>query len=118
MKVEPRPLETEADKPKQTKWPSYTMVEGRMKKIYFEFYRETYRKSVLDRRTKELVAIAASLGYQCQGCLDGHIKKALDYGATKEEISEAIAITMGVAAASVVDQTDQASERLKLLHFE
>lgn len=118
MKVDAKSPETETDKPKQTKWPSYTMVEGRMKKIYFEFYRETYRKSELDRKTKELIAIAASLGYQCQGCLDGHVKKALDYGATKEEISEAIAITMGVAAASVVDQTDKASERLQLLHFE
>ncbi len=117
MKVDEKPPRTD-DKPKQSKWPSYTMVEGRMKKIYFEFYRETYRRSRLDRKTKELIAIAASLGYQCEGCLEGHLKKALEYGATREQISEAIAITMGVAAASVVDQTDVASEKLQLVHFE
>jgi AhpD family alkylhydroperoxidase len=102
----------------QAGWPSYTMVEDRMKKIYFEFYQETYKKSKIDRKTKELIAIAASLGFKCQGCLNGHIKKAKKFGATPEEISEAIVIAMGVAAASVVDLTDIASERLQIKHFE
>jgi AhpD family alkylhydroperoxidase len=99
-------------------WPSYTMVEARMKKIYFEFYQETYKKSKIDRKTKELIAIAASLGFKCQGCLNGHIKKAKKFGASPEEISEAIAIAMGVAAASVVDLTDIAAEHLQIKHFE
>jgi AhpD family alkylhydroperoxidase len=94
------------------------MVEARMRKIYFEFYQETYKKSKIDRKTKELIAIAASLGFKCQGCLDGHIKKAKKFGASPEEISEAIAITMGVAAASVVDLTDVAAENLQIKHFE
>jgi AhpD family alkylhydroperoxidase len=102
----------------QSPWPSYTMVEERMKKIYFEFYQATYKKSTIDRKTKELIAIAASLGFKCQGCLNGHIKKAKKFGATPEEISETIAITMGVAAASVVDLTDIASEKLRVKHFE
>jgi AhpD family alkylhydroperoxidase len=73
---------------------------------------------VIDRKTKELIAIAASLAHQCKGCLEGHIKKALKYGATKEELSETIAITMGVAAASMVDLTDIAAEELKIKHFD
>ena len=106
------------EKPNKEKWPSYTMVEDRFKKVYFQFYRETYRKTRLDRKTKELIAIAASVGFKCKGCLEGHIKKALEYQASKEEISESIAIAMGVAAASVVDQTDIAAESLQLLHFD
>jgi AhpD family alkylhydroperoxidase len=102
----------------QEPWPSYTMVEGRMKKIYFDFYQETYKKTGIDRKTKELIAIAASLGFKCQGCLDGHIKKAKKFGATPEEISEAISIAMGVAAASVVDLTDIAAAHLRIKHFE
>ncbi len=102
----------------QAGWPSYTMVEDRMKKVYFEFYQETYKKTKLDRKTKELIAIAASLGFKCQGCLNGHIKKAKKFGATPEEISESIAIAMGVAAASVVDLTDIAAEHLRIKHFE
>jgi len=100
------------------KWPSYTMVDPRMRKIYFQFYQETYRKSGIDRKTKELIAIAASMAMHCKGCLEGHIKKALKYGATKEELSETIAITMGVSAAAMVDLTDLASENLRIRHFE
>lgn len=101
----------------EEKWPSYTMVEERMRRIYFNFYRETYKSSSIDRKTKELIAIGASLAFGCQGCLDGHIKKALKFGATPEEISESISITMGVAAASVVDLTDIAAARLQLKLF-
>lgn len=108
----------EKEKKAGQKWPSYTMVEERMKKIYFKFYHETYKPSRLDRKTKELIAIAASLGYQCEGCLAGHVKKAIRYGATKEEISETVCIAMGVAAASVVDQTDVISEKLRIKHFD
>jgi len=103
---------------KAEKWPSYTMVAPHMRQIYFRFYRSTYQKTDIDRKTKELIAIAASLAYQCEGCLEGHIEKALQYGATREEISEAIAVTMGVAAASVVDQTDKAAEKLQIKHFD
>ena len=108
-----------ADSPEaKSKWPSYTMVDPRMRKIYFKFYEETYRKSHLDRKTKELIAIAASMASHCKGCLEGHVKKALKSGATKEEISETIAITMGVSAASMVDLTDIAAENLKIRHFD
>ncbi len=94
------------------------MVDPRMRKIYFQFYQETYRASHLDRKTKELIAIAASLATHCKGCLEGHIKKALKYGATKEELSETIAITMGVSAAAMVDLTDIAAEDLRIRHFD
>ena len=100
------------------KWPSYTMVDPRMRKIYFQFYQETYKSSHLDRKTKELIAIAASMATHCKGCLEGHIKKALKYGATKEELSETIAITMGVGAAAMVDLTDIAAENLRIRHFD
>ena len=94
------------------------MVDPRMRKIYFKFYEETYKKSDLDRKTKELIAIAASLASHCKGCLEGHIKKAIKFGATKEEISETIAITMGVGAASIVDLTDIAAENLQVRLFD
>ena len=86
----------------------------RFREIYFQFYKETYKPSVLDRKTKELVAIAASLAAKCQGCLEGHIKKALKFGATREEISESIAIAIGVNAAAIVDLTDIAAENLDI----
>ena len=96
---------------------SYSMVDPRFRDIYFQFYKETYRPSVLDRKTKELIAIAASLTAKCQGCLEGHIKKALKFGASKEEVSESIAIAIGVNAAAVVDLTDIAADNMNLKLF-
>jgi AhpD family alkylhydroperoxidase len=97
---------------------SYTMVEPRFREIYFQFYKETYRPSAIDRKTKELVAIGASLAAKCQGCLEGHIKKALKFGATREEISEAIAIAIGVNAAAIVDLSDIAAENTGIRLFD
>jgi len=96
---------------------SYTMVEPRFREIYFQFYKETYRPSTLDRRTKELIAIAASLAARCQGCLEGHVKKAMKFGATREQVSEAIAIAIGVNAAAIVDLTDIAADNMQLRLF-
>src|SRR5947209_3899260 len=79
---------------------SFTMVEPRFRRAYFAFYHETYKTSKIDRKTKELIAISASLAAKCQGCLEGHIRKALKLGATKEDISETIAIATGVNAAA------------------
>ena len=97
---------------------SYTMVEPRFREIYFQFYKETYKPSVLDRKTKELVAIAASLAARCQGCLEGHVRKALKFGASREEISEAIAVAIGVNAAAIVDLTDIAADNTGLRLFD
>jgi AhpD family alkylhydroperoxidase len=93
---------------------SYTMVDPRFREIYFQFYKETYKPSILDRKTKELIAISASLAAKCQGCLEGHIKKARKFGASREEISETIAIAIGVNAAAIVDLTDIAADNLDL----
>jgi AhpD family alkylhydroperoxidase len=95
---------------------SYALLADQAKTLYLDFYKDTYRErgAALDRRTKELVAIAASLAFNCQNCLDGHIKKALRDGATRDEISEVIQITLGVAAAAVVDRSDLAGFRLGL----
>lgn len=95
---------------------SYALLADQAKSIYFEFYKDTYREkgAALDRKTKELVAIAASLALNCPNCLDGHIKKALKDGATREEISETIQVTLGVGAAAIVDRSDMAGFRLGL----
>jgi AhpD family alkylhydroperoxidase len=98
---------------------SYSMIEPRLKNIYAQFYKETYYtdNKVLDSKTQELIALACSLVAKCDGCVEGHIKKALKAGATKEEISEAIVIAIGINAAAVVDMTDKAAAKLGLNHF-
>ncbi|HLG14976.1 MAG TPA: carboxymuconolactone decarboxylase family protein [Blastocatellia bacterium] len=106
--------------PKQEGKPgSYSMLEPKMRRIYGEFYREIYYSEAkhLDTKTQELISIAASLVAKCQGCIEGHIKKAIQSGATKEEISEAISIACAINAAAVVDLTDVAAANLDLNFF-
>ncbi len=99
---------------------SYSMLEPRMKKVYGAYYKELYytpERRVLDPKVQELVSIAASLVAKCEGCIDGHMKKALALGATKEEISETICIAAAINAAAVIDHSDGAAARLGLSHF-
>lgn len=98
---------------------SYSMMEPKMRRIYGEFYREIYysEKKHLDTKTQELISIAASLIARCQGCIEGHLKKALEAGATEEEISETISIAAAISAASVIDLTDVAANNMNINHF-
>ena len=91
---------------------SYALLTPDLKQLYMGFYKATYGKSRLDLLTKEYIAIAASLTSACKGCLEGHLKKAKKLGATAEDISEVIAVTLGVAAASIVDRSDIANFHL------
>lgn len=97
---------------------SMSMIEPRFRDIYKAFYKESYfTPTTLDLKTKELIAIGVSLVAKCEGCLEGHIKKALELGLTKQEISDAIVIAIGIAAAGVVDMSDRAAVTLDLHHF-
>lgn len=99
---------------------SYSMLEPRMKKLYGNFYKELYytpERRVLDPKVQELISVAASIVAKCEGCIDGHIKKALSVGVTKEELSEAICIAVAINAAAAVDLTDRSAARLGLNHF-
>src|SRR5512147_1311858 len=42
--------------------------------------------SSLDRKTAELVAVGASAALRCDHCLEAHMRRALDQGATLSEI--------------------------------
>jgi AhpD family alkylhydroperoxidase len=47
---------------------------------------------MLDERTKELVAVGASITANCQPCLEYHTAKARELGAATEDILAAIDI--------------------------
>jgi AhpD family alkylhydroperoxidase len=47
---------------------------------------------MLDERTKELVAVGASIVANCQPCLEYHTAKARELGATTEDILAAVTV--------------------------
>jgi AhpD family alkylhydroperoxidase len=105
--------------PKKAPPASMSLVEPRLRKLYLQFYKESFFvPSALDLKTKELIAIGVSLATRCEGCLEGHLRKALELGITKEEISDAIVVAIGIGAAGVMDFGDKAAIKLDLHHFE
>ena len=46
----------------------------------------------MDEKTKELIAIGASIGAHCQPCLTYHVAKAKEMGIEENETREAIAV--------------------------
>jgi AhpD family alkylhydroperoxidase len=77
-----------------------------------------FESGELDRKTKELIAIASSVLMRCQFCVDAHSQKALIMGASKKEIAEAIAVAMFIAAGSQLGWTNIYSENVYGLIFE
>ena len=69
-------------------------------KAFSELRRSVYKDGALDARTKELISIAASVLMRCEKCTDIHAQRARKNGATDEQIAEAIACAMFVAAGS------------------
>lgn len=63
----------------------------------------TFTDSRLEKKYKEMIAIGISIRINCESCLEWHIKQALDHGASREEIIEAIevGIEMGGGPATV-----------------
>jgi AhpD family alkylhydroperoxidase len=68
--------------------------------LYDRFSNKVYQANILDKKTKELIAVACSVMADCVPCIEWHYQQAIAAGAAKEEISEALAIAMSVSSGS------------------
>lgn len=50
----------------------------------------------------ELIALAVAVTTRCDGCIAVHTKKAVEHGATREEISEALAVAIALNAGAAL----------------
>ena len=55
--------------------------------------RAAFAEGALDRRTKELIALAIGVVEGCDGCIASHAQAAVRAGATRQEAAEAIGVT-------------------------
>ncbi len=69
-------------------------------KAFSELRNAVYKEGTLDVRTKELISVAASALMRCERCTEIHAGRAKKQGATDEQIAEAVACAMFVAAGS------------------
>ena len=76
--------------------------------------RETiYKDGALDVKTKELISVVAGGLMRCESCVKIHSKRAKEHGATEDEIAEAIAVAMFVAAGTQINWTKTYDDIMK-----
>ena len=65
---------------------------------YQHFSNAAGRETILDTKTKELIRLAVASVFRCKHCTEHHINDAMNAGATKEEVAEAILLSALQAA--------------------
>ena len=68
--------------------------------LYNNFSDKVKEDNYLDKKIKNLIAVACSVMADCPPCITWHYNQAVEFGASKEEIAEALAIAMSVSAGS------------------
>lgn len=61
---------------------------------FAELGKATYREGALSKKFKELLALAIAITDRCDGCIAFHVRSACGAGATRDEVSEAIAVAI------------------------
>lgn len=75
------------------KTPWFVLKSPELGKPFQEFYEACKEKGVLDKKTKELLMLALASVFRRPHCTEEHMQGALDAGATKEEVTEALLIS-------------------------
>lgn len=73
--------------------PWYIQNKEEIGKHFKEFHDSLYEEGGLSDKTRELLMLSLACAFRCPHCTEEHIEKALEVGATKEEISEALLLT-------------------------
>jgi AhpD family alkylhydroperoxidase len=94
-------METKMVFEKITPW--YALNSPEIGQPFQDFNEACDKQGVLDKKTKELLKLSLACAFRCSDCTESHIKAALEAGATKEEITEALLITAVEAAGTQIN---------------
>lgn len=70
----------------------FTKAAPQVAKAFGGLHEAVCQEGALDKKTKELIAVGIAVSVHCVLCFESHITTALDAGATREEIIEAIGV--------------------------
>jgi AhpD family alkylhydroperoxidase len=66
---------------------------------------EVYKDGTLSCKVKHLMALAVALGTGCENCVLGQTMRALENGATKDEILETISVVVSMRGTTGVSES-------------
>ncbi len=97
-----------------------TSAQPGVMEAFTKLHKTAVATGALSTKTKELMALAISITSRCDDCIAHHIYDAIEAGATREEITEAIglAILMGggvsmIYATHAIEALDQFYEDIR-----
>ncbi len=87
-------------------------------KRFFNLDTNTYRDGALDGKTKELLGLVASAVLRCNDCIDYHLEQCAEAGWKKDEIIDALNVSLVVGGSIVIPHLRHAVETLEILEDE
>jgi AhpD family alkylhydroperoxidase len=84
-------------------------------KRFFNLDDAAYREGALDRPTKELLGLVASMVLRCNDCIDYHLQQCVELELTDDELDDAMNVALVVGGSIVIPHLRHAVETVDLL---
>lgn len=81
-------------------------------KRFFALDTQAYEDGALDKRTKELLGLVASVVLRCDDCVTYHIKQCVGAGVTRPEFLDAFNVALVVGGSITIPHLRRAVDRL------
>jgi len=81
-------------------------------KRFFALDTQAYDDGALDKRTKELMGLTASIVLRCDDCITYHIRQCAGIGVTREEFLDAFNVALVVGGSITIPHLRRAIERV------
>ena len=92
--------------------------DNKVIKRFFSLDNQAYKDGALDRKTKELLALVASMVLRCDDCIKYHVGTCYELGTTLDEVYEVFSIANLVGGSIVIPHTRRAVEYWEALEEE
>jgi len=83
-------------------------------KRFFNLDSNAYEDGVLNKKTKEMMGLVASMVLRCNDCIDYHVLQCIDCGVTNQEFDDIFNISLVVGGSIVIPHLRHAYETLDL----
>lgn len=93
-------------------------ADNKVLKRFFNLDTNAYQDGALDKKTKELLGLVASMVLRCDDCIRYHIGTCYEQGVTKEEVFEVFSIANLVGGSICIPHTRRAVEYWEALEEE
>ncbi len=90
-------------------------LAGQTTKRFFSLDSQAYREGAIDEKHKELIGLAASMVLRCDDCVNYHIIKASQAGATESELEETLSIALIVGGSITIPHLRRAARTINAL---